>query len=90
MLTRMGGVMDVGARHDPVSFQVTQGVVETDFLASAQLQGADLVEAMFGVWADVGKYEKFMKPADLKVWLVTENAIPKKSLAPEIRVGEAE
>ena len=90
MLTRMGGVMDVAARHDPVSFQVTQGVVETDFLASAQLQGADLVEAMFGVWADVGKYEKFMKPADLKVWLVTENAIPKKSLVPEIRVGEEE
>ena len=31
-----------------------------------------------------------MKPMDLKVWLVTENAIPGKSLVPEIRVGESE
>ena len=90
MLTQMGGVMDVAARDDPVSFQVTKGVVGRDFLASAKLQATNLDEAMFGVWANVATYEKFMKTKDLKVWLVTENAIPEKSLVPEIRVGEGE
>ena len=89
MLTQMGGVMDVAVSGKPASFQVNKGVVGTDFLAATKLQPTNLHEVIFGVWADVAKYEQFLKPMNFNLWLVTENAIPKKSLVPEIRVGES-
>ena len=90
MLTKMGGLSDVAVSGKPVNFQVTEGSVGMEFLKAEKLQDTDLEEVVLGVWANVAKYEELMKPMDLKVWLVTENAIPEKSLVPEIRVGESE
>ena len=88
MLTKMGGVMDITTSYEATTFQVVKGVIDKDFLVATNLQPTDLDEAMFGVWAEVEKYKQMMDQTDRKVWLVTENAIPKKSLAPEIRVGD--
>lgn len=88
VLTKTWGVRDVTAVEQPMSFQVSKGVVDATFLANAKFQDADAGIGILGVWANVAKYQQMIDQTDLKLWLVTENAVPIESLAPEIRVGE--
>lgn len=89
MLTKMGGVMDGGALKPTMSFQVNKGIVDLNFLGETKLKGAEVDIGILGVWADVAKYQEMIKPVELGLWLVTENAIPKGSLTPVIRVAES-
>ncbi len=88
MLTKTWGAMDVAAIDQPMSFQVSKGVVDASFLGNKKFQGPDIEIGILRVWADVAKFQEIISPMELKLWLVTENAIPTESLVPEIRVGE--
>ena len=88
VLTKTWGVQDVGAFEQAMSFEVSKGVVDGSFLPNAESADSDVEIGILGVWANVAKYQQMLNTTDLKLWLVTENAIPAGSLKPEIRVGE--
>lgn len=88
MLTSMGGGTYTEALDLTTSFQVNKGMIDYNVLEKTGVEVSNVEIGMLAVWADVAKFYEMVKPAERKLWLVTENAIPSRSLVPEIRVGE--
>ena len=80
--------MYTAALDQTASFQVSKGMIDYNVLGKTGVEDSIVEIGILAVWADVAKYDEMVKPAERKLWLVTENAIPARSLVPEIRVGE--
>ena len=81
-----------GRRRIETMVRLMAGTGINFLLEKAGLETKDIETGTLTLWADIAKYhEKYHemgKLAEQKVWLVTENAIPARSLVPDIRVGE--
>ncbi|MDE0458562.1 MAG: hypothetical protein OXI15_14810 [Chromatiales bacterium] len=88
MLASMGGGTYTSTLDQAASFEVIKGAIDFSALEKAGLEIANMEIGALTLWADVAKYHEMEKLAEQKVWLVTENAIPVRSLVPDIRVGE--
>ena len=88
MLASMGGGTYTSTLDEAASFEVIEGAIDFSALEKAGLETKDIETGTLTLWADVAKYHEMGKLAEQKVWLVTENAIPARSLVPDIRVGE--
>ena len=88
VLTKTRGMREAEAIEQAMSFEVTKGVIDSGFIANTKSQGVDIEIGILGFWANVSNYLQTIDPTTLKLWLVTENAIPIGSLKAEIRVGE--
>lgn len=88
MLASMGGGTYTSTLDEAASFEVIKGSIISSALEKAGLEAKYIGTGTLTLWADVAKYHEMGKLAEQKVWLVTENAIPVRSLVPDIRVGE--
>ena len=88
MLTSMGSGTYSPTLDKTASFEVIKGVIDVKATENAEPESSNIQIGMLEVWADVAKYYEMRKLPEQKLWLVTENAIPIRSLVPDIRVGK--
>ena len=88
VLTSMGGGTHSPTLDEAAGFEVTKGAIDDAMWGNTDQKEGNIQIGMLEVWANLEKYYEMRKLPEPKLWLVTENVIPMRSLVPDIRVGK--